>query len=86
MTFLRGEVFFQNAPPFHIAGLILMTLYLGLTKKVVLFTPKSIYSLLRKVKEYNVSCFLVQFLNSKVLTGKVKTTIVTKISNGLEIF
>ena len=62
-----------------------MTLYLGLTKKVVLFTPKSIYSLLRKVKEYNVS-FLVQFLNSKVLTDKVKTTIITKISNGLEIF
>ena len=80
MTFLRGEVFFQNAPPFHIGGLILMTLYLGLTKKVVLFTPKSIHSLLKKVKEYNVSCFfLVQFINSKVLTDKEKTITVTKV-------
>ena len=57
-----------------------MTFYLGLIQKLVLFTPKDIFSLLRKVKEYNVSCLFGQFKNPKFLLTKVR------LANGLEQF
>ena len=64
-------MFFQNAPPFHIGGLLLMTYYFGLKKKLVLFTPEDIFSLLKKTKQYDVG------LSSMVYLLLVTNTIVS---------
>ena len=49
-----GETAFQNAPPYHIGGLMLLHLYLHNMKRVVLFSPSSGLDTLRKAKQYGV--------------------------------
>ena len=52
--FSEGDVFFQNAPPFHIAGLTFMSCYLHTKKTMVLYTPTSVVPYLLKAKQYKV--------------------------------
>ena len=57
--FSEGDVFFQNAPSFHIAGLTFMSCYLHTKKTMVLYTPTSVVPYLLKAKQYKVgSIFL----------------------------